>query len=165
MSTSVKELVQKLVEAGIVNENRIVGCTEDEIQSIEREYNVVLPHSYKTFLRLMGRNAGDFYAEAGFYYPALLENRRIAENVLRESSPLYVLSPTQFVFLERFATAILFFDTATSDDPPVNVFDAGDFAPRKVAKSFNEWLELAVDDEVRDLSELQALRAKDVPAS
>ena len=51
------ELLPKLVEAGFDDSKfAFVGCTEDEIASLEKHFSVKLPSSYKAFLRAFGKD-------------------------------------------------------------------------------------------------------------
>jgi hypothetical protein len=53
-----EQLAREMIDKNIVIESQLRGCSEDEIKNLESRYNIQLPHSYKEFLRKMGKNHG-----------------------------------------------------------------------------------------------------------
>jgi hypothetical protein len=53
----IDELIKEMIEKSVIDENELIGCSEDEIKNIEVKYNVKLPNSYKDFLKKMGKNS------------------------------------------------------------------------------------------------------------
>src|SRR5207253_1491716 len=72
VSTAAQAAQNKLMEAGLAFPGDFRGCTEQEIVSIEDHCRVRLPASYRDFLRVMGRRAGDFLVGSDYSFPGLL---------------------------------------------------------------------------------------------
>jgi hypothetical protein len=51
------------------------GCTEVEIDRVERDQGVPLPHSYRFFLATMGRDVGGLWCGSDIGFPAILGAR------------------------------------------------------------------------------------------
>jgi hypothetical protein len=59
--------------AKIATRDTIIGCSNDDIQTLEEYAAVRLPESYKAFLRIAGRCAGALCLSDDWLYPELLE--------------------------------------------------------------------------------------------
>jgi ankyrin repeat protein len=119
------ELVERLVALPGFSRADFWPCSEAEIAQLEQEFNVVLPESYKKFLRLMGRGAGSFLISDHWdaFYPELLEIARREEYASRCAG----LPDDYFVFATRLEGLYFFFilDGTDTDDPPVYSFGDG----------------------------------------
>lgn len=136
-------LVNLIVESGMARPDQIKGCTNTEVDQIESKAGVRLPQAYKNYLLSLGSSSNDVFSDVLFVYPAIMEHRDIIKRI--EARTGYKLKPTEFVFLIRDGL-IMFFDTATGDDPPVYLMEAPD-QPRRVCSCFSEWLTSYVNDE------------------
>jgi hypothetical protein len=122
---SPQELLNDLVQAGVVKPGNIYGCTEAEIIELERLFKMSLPESYKQFLRVMGKEKKDSYFYAD-YLMFDLNSLKMAELSRKEAAEHledlnYTLKPTDFVCLYSDATFQGWFDTAAGADPPLNL--------------------------------------------
>ncbi len=150
MILTVQQLVDKLIEEGLATHDSIIGCTSEEVEQLEKKYQGGLPQSFKEFLSLMGRRRGRFFAECDFAYP-FESGREVAQHLFNESGK--ELTDSVMIFLERYGCAVVFFDTKDGIDPPVYVLQEG--RELKFARpTFLDWLNLAVEDAVRDYKEL-----------
>jgi hypothetical protein len=119
------ELIERLLAIPRFGRAEMKGCLEPEIYSLEQKFDVVLPESYKKFLRLMGKGAGGFLESDHWeaFYPDLL---KIGQ---RERYADYCedLPSDYFVFASRLGGIFLFFiaDGADTVDPPVYSFGDG----------------------------------------
>lgn len=59
-------------------------CTEADLNFLEEELGFILPNSYKTFLRLAGRQPNDFFGEDIIPFHWMLRARRMAKSMLQE---------------------------------------------------------------------------------
>jgi hypothetical protein len=144
MST-VNVSLRRIVDCGLAEAGRVVGCTGHEIAEIRVLEGGRLPRSYEQFMEVAGRSAGLFYSDMDFFYPAVLKNKGIAEDLLAEAS--WKLKQTEFPFGSHHGYTFLFFDASLGDDPPVSNYLEGDPGPRVVAPSFSAWLAGCVEDE------------------
>lgn len=124
----------------------IDGCSEPEIDSLERELGFTFPTVYRRFLRLVGRESGEFMDGSVFHGPQLVRLQAAARELLSETSAAWTLEPSDFVFLMHEGYEFLFFRADDSDDPPVYFYLEHDPAPRRFAPSFSEWLSAAVEE-------------------
>lgn len=147
----IDSFVRRLLESGLATQETLVGCSEQDISTIEASFKLKLPEQYKEYLRKMGRKAGEFLQECSLTFPYFEDNRKTAENLLQKTN--YVLPSTAFVFVERYACQFFFFDTVDGkDNPPVFRFHEGDDIPVQIADSLTEALDLALQDHVNDLT-------------
>lgn len=154
--TTVKTAKSKLLEGGLAAQDSFKGCTEEEIESLERRFALRLPQCYRDFLAVMGRAAGDFLVGTDYSFPKMLEFRKDAEGLLRTSQADFKLPPTAFVFMFHQGYTFLFFDCHDDpDDPPVFMFTEGEKEPRKVSDSFSAWLLTAIEDDIAAHRELK----------
>lgn len=154
---SPKELAQMLIDSGRATSETIKGCSEEEIRTIEAQFNVRLPDRYKEYLRVMGKEAGDFASDLIMTYPGIIKFcRPSGERWAAEKG--FALSATHFVFLIR-DDMFMFFD-ASLEDPPVYRLDtAVDEKPIVVADSFLELLALLVNEAVETQERLRKMGA------
>ena len=60
----------------------IIGCTESEVRHLEKTIGLVLPESYKDFLRAAGKCAGAYDVDGDWLYPELLTLKEKAVKLL-----------------------------------------------------------------------------------
>lgn len=121
------------------------GCTVEEITDLEERLGVKLPESYRIFLRVLGRGAGDFMVSDHWRFqfsdiPDLARNKAHADYC--------DLPDNAFVFAERCGYFWVFFIAdGSSDDPPVfGLDDDEDRTYKQVARSVWEFVESLVID-------------------
>ncbi|HEY9731158.1 MAG TPA: SMI1/KNR4 family protein [Drouetiella sp.] len=152
-----KALVKQLMDANyIADQNQVVPCTDEDIVELERRFRVSLPSEYKSFLKVMGREAGDFLNDGGWRYPLNWIVRGVT-CLLEDNQSSFRLSATEFAFLHR-DNFFLYFDTVSGDDPPVRIFMDGEKQPRDFFPSFSKWLTVVVEGEVAISNESNRLR-------
>lgn len=119
------------------------SCSEDEIDALEKELNVVLPAAYKEFLRRMGHGADEFLVNDhwSIFYPSV---RRLLRDRAYESH--WELPESSFVFATRLGDYYLFFIAdGQDDDPPIYCFGQGD-SYKKSHDSIWGFLELSLSE-------------------
>jgi hypothetical protein len=152
------ELLPRLIEAGFGKSKfAFIGCTEQEIQSLEEQFSVTLPSVYKDFLRAFGKESGGLLNDCSYLYPSLTSIvRRDVESIQKRFG--LKLEPSWFVFLSR-DPIILLFDTAIGNDPPVWRFDEDREELKEVFPSFTAWLNEIVHGDIEGKKRLNANRA------
>jgi hypothetical protein len=155
LHAAVEAALSKLYESGLAFPGDLKGCTEEEILSIEDHFQVRLPESYRDFLSLMGRSAGDFLVGSGYAFPEVLEFRKDAEELLRDRLPDFKLDAVDFVFFHHQGYTFEWFRCCDrADDPPVSMFTDSEKEPRIVRASFSDWLLRAVEEDIEAYREL-----------
>ena len=155
---SPKELAQILISSEVASPETIVGCSEEEISAVETQFNIRLPESYKEYLRVMGKDAGEFANDLIMTYPGIIKFcRPSAEKWSAKVG--FPLSATHFVFLIR-DDMFMFFDT-TMEDPRVYRLDiVVDERPIVVAQRFLDLLSELVDEAVESENYLKKMGAQ-----
>jgi SMI1 / KNR4 family (SUKH-1) len=139
----------QLKDSGLASLHELSGCSDEEIEGIERQFSISLPAVYRRFLKRMGRSTGKFLQGSDFLFPELLLLREQAERLLRGMKGQFTLSNHDFVFLVHQGYEFLFFDALASDDPPVWFYLEQETRPKRLFDRFSLWLLAAVADEVR----------------
>ena len=137
----------RIIEAGLVTKDTVDGCSDDDINQLEQQFNVQLPAAYHYFLKVMGRGAGTFLEGTDWRYPQLVRMQKEAERLVGQSTTSYRLPQDVFVFAMNQGYSFLFFE-AGQDDPPVFRFTEYDKEPMKVVPTFGEWLANCADEQI-----------------
>lgn len=133
---SPEKLIERLLAIGFVNRSQFIPCSEAEIEDLETRNKVKLPESYKKFLRIMGKGAGNFLKSDGWeaFYPDFdgwlgtgFYNIPEAELDLCSQSEIdFSLSVPGnfFVFATRYGDYPLgFFADGIDDDPDIYLLE------------------------------------------
>jgi hypothetical protein len=133
------ELLSRIVELGLAKNEDIIGCTDDEILSLERDFNIKLPKSYRLFLMKMGKGAGRFIPDECLYYN-LFSSKSDAQELLLECGAPISIEEGWFVYYFNQYN-FFFFDTCLDNsDPEVFRFIEGNSHTVKEFNSFTAWL-------------------------
>ena len=130
---------------GIAGPNTRRGCSEQEIQMLEEQCGVTLPHSYRAFLAAMGHNAGrvlesdtryryDFVLEVNKDFPEYVST---AEEGARVTNwPDHALVIASYLFAQNWVIRC-----NDPHDSPVWRLDLDEGGDLKLTQtSFVEWL-------------------------
>lgn len=148
-----QQLAQMLIDSRMATPETIIGCSQHEIATIEAQFGISLPVSYKEFLRTMGKEMGDFANDVVMTYPGIVQFcRDRGERYANEIG--FELSEKHFVFLIR-EDVFMFFDTLLADPPVYRIDTAVDNEPTVVGSSFLEYLTSYVTDEVTLAEQLE----------
>ena len=139
-----QEAVRRLQETGLAPADALEGCSESEIQSLERSLGVALPGTYREFLTHAGKRVGQFLTGSDLTYEWLREQTNHARELAREEG--LELPPGAFAFVGHQGYQFLFFVTDTGEDPVVYRCLEGE-GIEQVRPSFTDWLLGAIDDE------------------
>lgn len=155
MSDAIDKALQNLITSGLATSSELVGCSEAELLSLERDYRLTLPSAYRYFLSRLGKAAGSFFTGTDFLFPQLREFRKQAELLLRETNAPLQLAKRDFVFAVHQGYQFLFFTADGTPDPSVFHYEENDAEARWVAPSFTRWFEACVTDEIDAAAELR----------
>ncbi len=125
-------LIVRLLQSQIVSDkNGMVGCTDQQIASIESFTGLVLPRAYVEFLSVAGQGAGRFMEDVDVFYPHMLGLNSEATRILASwERDRLILPDKSFVFSMRLKEQFQFFIAdRQSDNPEVYYYqeDAGRF--------------------------------------
>jgi hypothetical protein len=136
-------VIERLKGITAFSDIKLKGCTDAEIKRLEKHFEVKLPHSYREFLKRMGKGAGEFMVSDRwvFKFDSVFE---LARNDYAEFCEL----PAEyFVFAARDGYAWVFFVAdGKSEDPPIYLFDDGSGPYKQIARSVWEFIESLVID-------------------
>ncbi len=139
--------VASIIAGGLAAGDEIAGCTEQEIGALEAAFGRPLPSSYRAFLAVMGKGAGEFMRGTDMFHEHLAGLRAAAESLGLKSRPPVELRPTDWVFAMHQGYQFLYFDASAGADPAVFHVMEGE-GPKPVAASFSDWLDGAIEDEI-----------------
>ena len=131
--------VSLLDACGTARRQTLVGCSEEEIQTIESETGNRLPGAYRHFLQATGHSAGDFMVGTDVFFNELPSLRSGADDLVAEGE-CPPLPPTAFVFAGNQGYSFLFFDVLGGEDPQVLRWEEGETTFTQVADHFSDWL-------------------------
>jgi hypothetical protein len=147
--SDVRAEVERALAQVEIPASALVGCSEQEVEALERKFGLRLPASYRAFLRLCGREMGPFCRGTDMFYPAIEDGRGGLVELLAEGQVHFELSSDEFVFMSHQGYVYCFFSCSDGHDPPVRQYVELDEAPKVVAGSFTGWLRDVLSDEVR----------------
>ena len=145
------ELKEKIVKQGLGSSELIKGCSESEILKLESKYNVILPQSYKIFLKFFGHGLGgrvmndcDILYDDIFSLTDTIRN----EILIEEGDP--VLPDKAFVFSGRYNEQFMFFDASGLENEPNIMYymiDEDNF--RKIGESVFDIIESELESSIK----------------
>ncbi len=142
------EVVQRLKAIPKFHDVELKGCSETEINQLESQLGAEFPQSYRSFLAIFGKGAGEFMLSDRWRF-RFDQVSEIAHD--DEYSEYCDLPANYFVFAERDGyTWAFFIANGESDDPPVFLFDDGeDRQYKQIGRSLWEFIEsLVIDYEI-----------------
>lgn len=141
MKNVIEELKKMLGTKGITKTNDFVGCSESEINKLEKHFNLRLPLVYKEFLREMGHKAENYQVGTNMFYDDLFKLREQFEGILDDNGNPFLLKDSIFVFSGHQGVIFHFFDTEeNSVDPPVYGYCDGDENMRLIYDKYSVYL-------------------------
>jgi hypothetical protein len=127
MKSPMEQLALNIVAAGLAQPTEIIGCSQEDIATLEGRFSITLPETYRDWLRVMGRGAGHYLEGSDAFFPRLLELRDGAKELLHENQQPFSLPEDAFVFLMHQGYQFLFFRTLPPNpDPQVTLYLEGD---------------------------------------
>lgn len=135
-----KDVIKKIIEAKLADEQDIEGCSLAEIAVLEDRCGNPLPKKYKDFMVFMGRKAGRFLQGTDIFYSSVSELRIEAIDLLKENKEEFQLLSEYFVFSMHQGYEFLFFDCYDGDDPIIYQYIEGEGEPKKAWGSFSSFI-------------------------
>jgi hypothetical protein len=140
---AVDQVLDRLVNEGLVLPDSPEGCSEDEIQEIMADQRVSrLPSEYVCYLKRIGKGAGPYLRGTDTFYPRIITIgiRQAASDLFRENNTQIQLEPDSFVFAMHQGYQAFWFPTVMDDDPKVMMYQEGGKAPCREWNRFSLYL-------------------------
>lgn len=143
----IQDLAARLAATGLAPPSAVRGCAPDEVARVEALAGGKLPETYRGFLATFGRKAGSLFAGTDMFYPAVLDLRGFARELLAENGDPFALPDDAFVFSMHQGYVFLYFRLSEgSDDPAVWQYLEGRRQPERVSERFSAYLASSVDE-------------------
>ena len=153
MNSMVKDAYARIMQTGKLREGGVVGCSEEEIAQIEHHFGHRLPETYRSFLRLMGKKAGNCFVGTDMFFDKLRVLKEYASDLLAEGNSGLELKENDFVFSVHQGYQFLFFEANEDQpDPAICYYSEGMFSFEEKYSSFSTYLLSAIEDFSRILS-------------
>lgn len=149
-----KEFADLLTKNGLATRDELQGCSEEEIEQLEKHIGAKLPQSYREFLALMGHGAGIFHRGSNYLYKDLFDLTNLAKETLRDGP--FELPNDAFVIFSHQGCIFAYFKLFDGDDPPIYTYLVMEPNPKGWAESFSEYLEKSLDEEISALNKLKS---------
>lgn len=153
MTSNVKNLFSALVQQGTISESSLIGCTDEELVSIELHFGGKLPSAYREFLGIAGRAAGKLFQGTDIFYPRILELQCEAKELLTELNLPDLLPVDAKIFCMHQGYELNYF-LPVSDDPPVYQFFEGQDSVTLPWQSFSEFLRTSIENHLAQWANL-----------
>lgn len=140
------ELKNRMINSGIADPTKIKGCLEEEILVLEKACGLLLPYSYKVFLRYFGHSfGGRLMNDVEINYNSVFSFiEDLKEFRADDEEPKF--PPNTFFFSARYKEQYLFFQVDDSiDDPPVFHWMVDNEYFRQTSDSIFEFLEEEIE--------------------
>ena len=143
--TTTTQVYERLVSSGLATPDSIIGCSDAELTQIAANAGRELPTAYREFMTKFGKKAGRFLRDVEIFYPAVLNLKPVAAEIVHDYEEIRIeLPPQAFVFAMRQKEQFMFFD-GNSDEPPVKFYMSGDSEIITIARTFWEVIESELD--------------------
>jgi hypothetical protein len=139
-----RDLYNELISEGVIEKNN-TGCSESEIEEIERKYNIVLTDSYKEFLKLCGHSCVAFdkkefnykYKHIECMTEQVLQGR---EQLMEAAGESFVKLPEKvFFIMDRYGYEFDYIVAESGVDSGVYFYNYHRETSEKVFESIGEW--------------------------
>ena len=116
----VETLKKEMLELGYIQPNLAKGCSEQEIQKLQQEYDVIFPTSYIVCLKNFGHSfGGDIFQEIDFHYESIFKSNQYWRSIF-EIDEIPHFPEKSFVIASRYGGQCVFFNAdGTLEEPPI----------------------------------------------
>ena len=133
-------LRNQIIQSQIAKPEQLIGCSDKEIEALEKACGLALPYSYKVFLKNFGHCFGGVANDVEFLYQDVFPLTKIAREILQDEGDL-ILSEKAFVFTMRYGEQFFFFEAEEGiENPPIFYYMEGDRSfSQKYDSIFDLW--------------------------
>ena len=132
-----------MLRLGLAQPNLIKGCSNQEIQKLQKDFNVIFPKSYIVYLENFGHSlGGGLMGEVDVLYDKVgCLTKELRDEVIIEEEGLSI-PKSAFVVAARYGEQFMFFDAnGLLEEPPILYYMDGDKDFTKVYDSIFGLLE------------------------
>lgn len=146
MTTSIDSIIETLTRRGICTPRNVAGCSDQEIELIEKHVGKVLPGVYRQFLATLGKCAGRFFLGSDILFPEILNQSDYISELFDEDgfdrkTKVDGIPVEDFVvFAGHQGYQFLLIPSGLTDDPPVYRYVEGSCQLERIATSLSEFL-------------------------
>jgi hypothetical protein len=150
--------VERLQADGVATFAELFGCSDAEIEDLERKYRLRLPDSYRSYLQSMGRGSGKLFATdhvAVFYRDALALTADLPRDWIADGTPpppSFQLPVDALIIGARLGEQFEFIRCTDERDSPVWYFNSWAWQIRESHPSVIAWLDAWRDEAVRAIA-------------
>ena len=139
MPDIVDTLIKDRIRRGLGTAGDFRGCSEEEIAGLESRMGIELPGMFRTYLRHMGKSAGEFLKGSDIRFGCLHELTGEAHDEARHRK--FQLPEDIFAFYAHQGYDYMYFRLSPGDDDPkVYRFHMAWEGPRLVLPAFSDYL-------------------------
>lgn len=125
----------------MVEFDEIRGCSEEEVVTLEKHFNLRFPKSYREFLLTMGHSTGILFIDRTIHYWNLFNLRNTTNSFHEEIPDGYKIPENTFLFsVSGDFQKNHYFYIGNGDDPPVFEYVEGNNHAEKISSSFSKYL-------------------------
>lgn len=157
-----RRFLQRMERSNVASPSQLVGCSDQEIATLEARYSLRLPETYALYLRVMGLESGRLFTWdhiAAFYRHVLAmtaEQRELwAQHRAEEGGgppPEFELPADALIIAGRLGNQFEFIRCCEQDDSPVWYFDTWEWQMRESHPSVLTWLETWCEEAERAIA-------------
>ncbi|MFJ4658093.1 SMI1/KNR4 family protein [Nocardia sp. NPDC088792] len=111
-SESAQRLRNALITSGLASESGFIGCTDDEVSSVQAVSPIPLPSDYVAFLQVMGRRADRLFQGRGVFFPEPLDTFVDVRALIEEDGEAISMD-NRFFFGHHQGYKFFFFEKGT----------------------------------------------------
>lgn len=133
------DFLTHMTKVGITSSNTLIGCSPEEIASLERRYDIKLPYSYRRYLEIMGHSSGRLFTHdhAAVTYDYIYS---LTNELEKQVSNKTVLPAKSLVIFGRLNEQYLFIVCNNPHDSQVYYTNYNGYPITLEHQSIGEWL-------------------------
>ena len=142
-----EQLKTLVMDSSCFSSTDFIGCSNEEIQQIEKQLGKPLPEAYKEFLHWIGKNGGPILRGSDCFYADLSNLRKWANELLNENALAGMLPENAFVFFMHQGYQFAFMYLSDDQNPPIYYFNEMDYSPVEMFKiSYYKFTDFLADE-------------------
>ncbi len=117
------------------------GCSDSEIEYLEKYFGFELPISYKQYLKFMGKDYQGIFKDQNWFIDTVIENTKNLSHLIKNSQIEDKFSDDYLAFYSNQNNLFVFFVLPkTSENPRVWIYDSENDSYLEKIESFTDFL-------------------------
>lgn len=119
-----------------------VGCSQEEINALEKHFGYRLPEAYRQYLEWMGRDFSGIFVGSDWFITDVLDNTELLPQLLKENNIDYQLPEHYLVFFSHQGYMAAWFELPKEEDDPMTYFfsEGNEVRPPSADRKFTDAL-------------------------